>query len=134
MSAPRDDRPHVDVICDADSHDRPLSLDRFVYDAQLALADEAAHNSSRGWRWVNDRNRGTTAEEAGGGLPRQFLPIKRNTAVKLADGGRKVQLDCPRCELHLPIRWERWTSRLDAMRHAGVTTVGLPALVATLTK
>jgi hypothetical protein len=133
VSIPQDD-PYVDVICDAESHDRPVSLDRFVYNAARALADEAARNSSRGWRWEKDRNRGTTSEEAAGKLPRMFLPIKRDTAVELPDGRRKVSLDCPQCGLHLPIRWEHWTSQLDAMRHAGKDNVGLPALVATLTK
>ena len=138
MSIPQDDRPsYVDVICDAKSHDRPVSLDRFVYDAPRALADEAARNSSRGWRWATERNRGGTIKVdpvAGHHTTAMILGLKRKTAVKLVDGGRKVSLDCPQCGLHLPIRWERWTPRLDAMRHAGVTTVGLPALVATLTK
>ena len=122
MSVPQDDRPYVDVICDAASHDRPVSLDRFVFDGD------------RGWRWVQDRNRGTTPEEAAGGLPRMFLPIKRDTIAQGVDGGRKIRLACPKCGLDLPIGWERWTAMLDALRHAGKHDVHLPALVAIVTK
>jgi hypothetical protein len=120
MSIPQDDRPHVDVICDAKSH-HPVLLDRFVYDPV------------RGWRWDQTRNMGGGKIQPETGLREFYDSAKRNSAFEI-DGHFKVSLDCPKCGLHLPIRWERWTPRLDALRHAGKTSVHLPALVAILTK
>ena len=132
---PETEQTYIDVKCDAESH-KCLTLDRFTYDSKRAAADKAAGNSSRGWRWEEDRNRGTHPGEPrnAAGLPRWILPPKRNTVVMLSDGRGHVSLDCPVCPLHLPTSWEKWVLYLEIERHAGKTEVLLPELVAKRTR
>lgn len=113
-------RPFVDLYCDAPAHPMPVPLERFVLD-------------DRGWRWQSQRKTGGGALDAVTGLREFYDPVAQETAYEV-DGHTKVSLDCRKCGLHLPMRWGRWTERLDTLNRAGVTRVQLPALVAILTK
>lgn len=118
MRGARDRRPRVDVMCDADSH------------AELTIASFVL-NRTKGWVWDNDLAMQGSGDEGPGGIRRWYsTPVREVLVAK----HHRYDLVCPKCGLDLPVSRAKWEQHLDSLKRAGVSRVGLPALVATMTK
>lgn len=126
MAKYRNDRPVVDVVC-ARGH-RRIVIEQFVYldhsHRPFQIGDRESTEADTP-RWIVNTMRrlggGQVADAEG---MREWFPdespaLDRWQAHSRSDsqgGIEKVSLDCPKCGLHLPIRWRSLVPDLETVR------------------